>query len=100
MAVESAEDRAVFLNPIEFGVEATYVDGTTLNGIFDSDYFAADIGARVAVEGARLRFICRSADLPAEAASGDSITIDSVEYAVREIHPDGTGMTELVIEAQ
>jgi hypothetical protein len=99
MAVESASDRAVFVNPVEFGVSATYGDDT-LNGILDSDYFAAEIGARVAIEGARLRFICRSADLPSEAAHGDSITIDSADYVVREIHPDGNGMTELVIEAQ
>jgi len=29
---------------------------------------------------------------------GDTITIDSVAYKIREIRPDGTGMTELIIE--
>lgn len=104
MAVETAADRDVFVNPEEFGVTATYTPGVgspvSVNGIFDSDYFAAEIGAGVAVEGARLRFLCPSEDLPGGAAHGDSIVIAAVTYKVREIHPDGTGFTELVIEKQ
>jgi len=99
MAVESAADRAVFVNPSDFGVAATY-DGAALNGIFDSDYFAAELGARVAVEGARLRFVCRSADLADGGVHGKTVVIASTSYKVREVHPDGTGMTELVLEKQ
>lgn len=99
MAVETASDRAVFVNPAEFGVTATY-GAASINGIFDSDYFAASVGAQVDIVGARLRFLCRTADLPGSAANGDSIVIAAVTYKVREIHHDGTGMTELVIEKQ
>ena len=99
MAVETAEDRAVFVNPAEFGVTATY-GASSINGIFDSDYFAASVGAQVDIEGARLRFLCRTADLPSGGTHGDTIVIGAVTYKVREVHPDGTGMTELVIEKQ
>jgi|SRR5687767_1537395 len=99
MAVETAADRAIYVNPAEFGVTATY-GSTSLNGIFDSDYFAASVGAQVDIVGARLRFLCRTADIPGGAGHGDSILIASEPYVVREIHHDGTGMTELVIEKQ
>lgn len=99
MAVESADDRAVFVNPNDFGVTATY-GAASVNGIFDSGYFAASLGLQVELEGSRLRFLCRSADLPGTPAHGDTLTIAATTYKVREIHPDGTGMTELVIEKQ
>lgn len=109
MAVESAEDRAVFVNPDEFGVTATYgVSATPLNGLLDTEYFAASVGAQVDIEGRRPRITVRSADLPGNAAHGDDLTVTSCPYQtslqgpykVREIHPDYTGMTELVIERQ
>ena len=97
--IESAADRAVFVNPDDFGVTASY-GASAINGIFDSNYFAAEIGLPVPIEGARLRFLCRSADLPGNAAHGDTLTIGSDSYKVREIQADGTGMTALVIEKQ
>jgi hypothetical protein len=102
MGVESDADRAVYVNPDEFGTAALF-DGTALNGIFDSTYIDTEIGAGVPIEGARLRFLCRTADLPEDAAHGKDFEIQSGDnagfYIVREIHPDGTGITELVLEA-
>lgn len=104
MAVESAADRAVFVNPNDFGVTGTYTpqvgSAFSLNGIFDEAYFAVDIGAGVPVEGARPRFLCRTADLPSPPKHGDALTVPAGSYLVREIHDDATGMTELTIEKQ
>ena len=36
MAVETADDRAIFIGVDDFGVAATY-SGGTINGIFDND---------------------------------------------------------------
>lgn len=111
MAVESADDRAVFVNPDDFGVTTTYGAGAVpLDALLDNEFFAASLGLQVDIEGSRPRIIYRSADLVAAggAAHGDSLTVLSCPhlpalqgaYKVREIHPDGTGMTELVIERQ
>lgn len=104
MAVESSADRLVFLNPDEFGVTGTYTPQSgsprSIAGIFDEAYFAVELGAGVPIEGARPRFLCRTEDLPSPPKHGDALTVPAGSYLVREIHDDGTGMTELVIEKQ
>lgn len=106
--VESAADRQVFVSSRDFGVTATY-DGNPLDALFDDDYFSAEFGGQVAVEGSRLRLQCASEDLPDGGAHGKTVVITrgvtSTTYKVREVHPgltngDGTGFIELVLEAQ
>jgi hypothetical protein len=105
--VESAYERAVFLNPVEFGVTVSYA-GTEIAGVLSSEYFAAEVGAFVPIEGGRYRLEVATADLPGSAGHGDAITIASYvddpsragSYVVREIQPDGAGMSVLVIEKQ
>lgn len=104
MAVESASDRAYMLNISDFGTTATYtlVAGgvSSIVGIFDNEFFEADPQANVTYASAQPRFLVQTADLPSGADYGDSITINSVNYKVRIIQPDGTGMTTLVLEKQ
>lgn len=102
MAVESAADRAVFVDADDFGEAATYTlkNGAaraTVNGIFSNDYVdvAQVEGSRQASR--RCRFTCREADIPARAGNGDHVTIGGDEYRVRVIEPDGTGMADLVM---
>lgn len=100
MGVESAADRAVFLSDDEFGVTATYAPAA--GGAFDiAGNF--DHAARPALNdpgfiGAPPQFVCRTADIPAGAATGDALTIDGTTYAVRALIPDGTGMSNLILE--
>ena len=96
MAVETADERAIFFNVDDFGVAATY-NGGTVNGIFDNEFFEADAGGMVAVAIQQPRFLCRTSDVSA-AAEGDGIVINSVSYVIRVVQPDGTGMTTLVLE--
>lgn len=96
MAVETADERAIFFSVDDFGVAATYAGGT-VNGIFDNEFFEADAGGMVAVAIQQPRFLCRTADVSA-AAEGDAIVINSVDYTIRVVQPDGTGMTTLVLE--
>jgi hypothetical protein len=107
MAVESAYERAVFTNPVEFGCTVTY-GGDSIPGILSSEYFAAETGAIVPIQGGRYRLELATADLPGSAAEGDTLSIAAYEedpsrvgsYKVREIQDDGTGFTVLVIEKQ
>lgn len=84
------------------GVAATYTHAgtaTTITGIFDRDYFGAELGAHVSVSSSQPRFTCSTAALPSGAANGDTITIAGATYTVRVVEPDGTGVTKLVLEA-
>jgi hypothetical protein len=101
MAVETADDRAIFFNVDDFGVAATYTpsggSAVTVNGIFDHEYFAADAGGSVAVAIEQPRFLCRTADV-SSADEGDALTVNATNYTIKVVEDDGTGITNLVLE--
>lgn len=103
MAVETADDRAIFVGTDDFGVAATYTPsggaGVSINGIFDNDFIEIDAGGGVGVAMQQPRFHCRTADV-SSAAEGDALVVDSVNYIIRIVQDDGTGMTMLVLEKQ
>lgn len=102
MPVETAGDLAVMLDSDEFGVAATYtlaVGGDTpITGIFDMPAEIVERNAGPGIISAELTFQCASAALPAGAVAGDTIEINSVNYTVRTVLPDGTGLTEIELE--
>jgi len=101
MAVESATDRAIFVNVDDFGVAATYTPSggasSTVNGIFDNDFIEVDAGGGVGVALQQPRFHCRTADV-SSASEGDALVVSGVNYTIRIVQDDGTGMTMLVLE--
>lgn len=114
MPVESAADRAVFVNPDEFGVTAAYApagetDTTDIDGQF-FEPFAVVMGSGFegpGMEASRPVFVCRSADLPSNAREsvGDVLTLTdplgvSRRFLVRTFRPDGSGMTAIAIEEE
>lgn len=106
MPVESAADRAAFLDADEFGVTSsfTHAGGTAVEiaGIFDNDYLDLEVEGEVGVASRSPRFVCRTADLDdaGGANDGDSLVVSGVTYKVRIVKPDGTGMSELKLEKQ
>lgn len=96
MAVESADDLAVFFDVDDFGVAATY-QGATVNGIFDNDFIEVETGAGVGVALQQPRFVCRSADVLG-VVEGHTLTISGNDYTVRIVQADGTGTTTLILE--
>lgn len=103
MSIESAADRATFVDTDDFAVAATYTPAggaaATVNGNFDSAYADVELGGAGAVEGEQLRFVCRTADV-SSARHGDTLAISGTTYIVRGVRPDGTGMTTLWLEEQ
>jgi hypothetical protein len=101
MAVETANDLAVFLSINDFGIAATYTpaggSAATVNGIFDNDIVEVDAGGSIAMAVRQPRFLCRTQDV-SSAADGDAITINSASYTIRMVDHDGTGMTNLILE--
>ena len=96
MAVESADDRAILLN--DFGIAVEY-NGNDFIAIFDNDYEAVDGLGTVPVALLRPRILCRSADV-SSVSIGDTLTIENADYKAVVIMDDGTGMTEMMLEAQ
>jgi len=73
------------------GAETYYV-----NGIFVKEYALAEAGG-VGVESSNPTFLCADVNI-ADLSEGDTLTIDSVDYTVRDIQPDGTGQTLLMLD--
>jgi hypothetical protein len=104
MSIESAEDRLIYLDLDAFGSEVTYRPAGNLSltsqilGIFDAAHLSVDVGSGVPVSSSNPIFTCRSADLTGGGKEGDRLTVDGSDYLVRDVQPDGTGMTVLELE--
>jgi len=99
--VESAADRAAFVNPDEFGLAATYTlaagGQSTVNGVFD-EAAAEGVDRNAALAARTVMFECRTADLPSGAAAGDTVTVGARKFRVIEIGPDQDGMTDVALD--
>ena len=84
------EDYAPFLT--DFGIAAT-VGGVAITAIFDNGY--AD--AFGIVSGSAPVLLCSSASVSA-ATVGAAVSVNATSYTVREIQPDGVGMTRLLLQ--
>ncbi|GGX33224.1 hypothetical protein GCM10007242_45440 [Pigmentiphaga litoralis] len=85
------EDMAAFFNDAEFGLEML-VDGVPVIGIFDRPYF----------DPVSMASTQPTATVPTDLAPVtpdlSTVVVMGVLYVVRNVQPDGTGMTTLVLE--
>lgn len=95
MPVETADDRAAFV--ADFGVVASY-NGAEINVIFDNEYIPVDTGASVAFAMQQPKALAITSQV-SSAAEGDILTVNGIAYVIRVVMDDGTGMTELMLEA-
>lgn len=102
MAVESEADRATLLSADDFGVVATYTPAggspSAVTGILDRNPMVAFEGQFGAVRTRDSVFLCATATLPAGAADGDALSADGEDFTVRDLAPDGVGMTRITLE--
>ena len=98
--VETASDRSLLL--ADFGEAATWTptggSAATLTALLSKEHEEVDTGGAVSIVMSHPRVTCRTADV-STAAEGDSFAIGGVTYTVRVVMTDGTGMTQLVLEA-
>ena len=94
MPVESDSDRAAFLDSDEFGASATW-NSTTFDVMFLSKYELAAI-FDVEIEANEVSAICRDSDISGIQRE-QTFTVNSTAYKVKDIQPDGTGMTTLIL---
>lgn len=103
MAIETDEDRLLFVDPDEFGAAAiwTSASGTkpAVNCIFDDTFIALAAGdIDFTQEGGRVQITIRTCDVPADADHGDAVQVSSdvlgvKTFKVLEFQPDGTGFS-------
>jgi hypothetical protein len=99
--IESSADLLDFLSLDDFAENATYTpiagSPVTVQGIFDAPQASRNITEMMDVTIPAPQFVCRTVDVP-NAADGDAIAIRSVNYYVRVVITDGTGITTLMLE--
>lgn len=83
------EDTTAFF--ADFSVPAT-LGAATFAVIFDASYIDA-----LGISTNQPAAVCKSADVAA-CTQGTPITINGTAYTVREVKPDGTGLTTLLLE--
>lgn len=95
-----AEDLDVFFQDEDFASSATYTpDGgsaSTISGIFDDEYVEVD-GQNVGIASNMPVFQCKTSDV-ISASDGDALVVNAVNYTIRVVKHDGTGMTILMLE--
>lgn len=98
--VETAADRLIMLS--DFGVDCTYTpaggSASTIKAILQNEYYAIET-ASVAMEMSQPIAVIRTADAPS-IAHDDTMVMESVTYKVKNIRPDGTGISEIQLEEQ
>jgi hypothetical protein len=77
----------------DFGIPTT-VGGVSTLAIIDDDYAAA-LGL---VVGSAPVLTIQTSAVPA-VAIGNAVVVNATNYTVVGIHPDGTGLTRLILEA-
>jgi len=103
VGIETEIERAIFFDVEGFGSTATYTPSggspVSVNGIYEDDYEQIDAGGSIGIAGSSPSFQCSSADISG-AAEGDALTVGGVDYIIRVVMEDGTGVTMLQLEAQ
>lgn len=88
------ENLADFLNDDTPGYVLAVLDGVEVGGIFDN---GSDSALNNMMLGTNPTFTLASASA-SSSSRGKTLVVDSVSYTVREVKPDGTGMTVLELE--
>ncbi len=87
-------DLDIFFDNTEFAVDVLY-NAATIQGIFDNEFLlAAEEG--VGVETTAPQILLKDSDIVG-LRHGDLMTISTVVYKVRGIHPDGKGLTLVLL---
>lgn len=91
-----AEEFGAFFDSAQgFAVDAVYNGTTTIQVIFDKAWFQ-DTPGSAGITATQPMALAIEINVPS-ATPGDTLVINSVTYTVTEVHPDGTGLTMLLL---
>lgn len=89
------EDFTAFFNEADFAVAAS-LDGVAVKAIFDNNYELGSVGP-FGMSGTQPMLTLSTADVPANPI-GKSAVVNGVAYAIAVHQPDGTGVSQLLLE--
>ena len=100
MAVETDTERAIFFDSDDFASSATFTDvsagtSSTIKGIFDKESVEQAVGDAGIIEEVPM-FTCKTS-VVSDATFNDTLVIDSTTYYIKELLPDGTGVTRITL---
>lgn len=102
MPLETSSDLDAFFDTDTHGVSVSYTpsggSSSSINGILNNEYQLVDAG-EVGVEAQVPVLTVKTSDVSA-VAHGDTFVISSTTYKAVNIRPDGTGITEIMLEEQ
>ena len=100
MPVETATEREVLL--ADFGETMSYTPSggtaTDITAIFDNAYQAVDAGGTLAFAVSQHKTLCSTSDVSG-AQEGDSIVYSGTTSTMSIVMNDGTGISEIMLEA-
>ncbi len=96
------DDWDVFFDPADFGVTARWEtqegEMVDVDGIFEASREVALSGNTGGVSAILPVFSVALSAVPPSASQGDDLELDSVNYLVADIQPDGSGMARIILE--
>ncbi len=78
---------------VDFGVDVT-LSGSTFKGLHDKQHIAL-LAAEIGATGPAV--LCKASDVGTP-AQDTAITVNGTSYKVRDVKPDGTGLTLIELE--
>lgn len=99
MALENEQDLLNFFDTETHGKTASItINGTSssISVILNKEYFEIP-GETVDIDGSQPIVFCRSSDVTG-VDTADTISIDSINYNIKNIQPDNTGVTILILQ--
>ncbi len=101
MAVETEADRAAMMSTDYFGSSAVWrkpgKNPATISGLFFQDFEQGLEDVNEAPVGAPRPAFQAQTSVLAQVARGDLLTVEGTNYRIKEIVPDGTGLTVLFL---
>lgn len=102
MPVESAADRAVFVNGADFGETILWTVGETdpiaISVVGQAGSLMIDTLDGPDIQGREATVTLVEADIPIGADQGDPVLFRAGHFVVKSIEPDGTGMANVRLE--
>ena len=95
MAIDFDADLDEMFDSDDHGVVVTKFDASTFEGIFNNEFYAQDVGS-VGFDSNEQALYAATSSVSG-VSKGDKLTIESIDYIVASLEPDGTGMTRLVL---
>lgn len=93
MEIESSADQLAYLT--DFGVTAVINGTINVTGIFDDHFLMVD-ELDLNIESSSPQFLCRTSDLTG-VADGMTLVVNSTNYVITTLEPDGTGFTVITL---